>query len=169
MELDVSKAFLSPGTAFPFEARVPLGPQEVTGETITFDDVELQGAYRALDESVHLKGTLQTKAHGPCALCMTEAEIPVQVRFAEVFRKDANEAEDEVFRYEGKSVPLGPMTLTLVMLNLPMRFVCGEGCPGSAELQAWQRDHSQSPREDGTPAQRPFEALRSLLTKDEEV
>ncbi len=169
MELDVSKAFLTPGTEFPFSARGSLPPQDVAGETITFEDATLTGTYCVLDQSVHLKGSLQTKALGHCALCLREAEVPVRVAFAEVFRKDANETEDEAFRFEGKTVPLDQMTLTLVMLNLPMRFLCKEGCQGSKELQAWQKDHSPSSCEDGTPAQRPFEALQSLLKKDEEV
>ena len=36
MELDVSKGFLKPDEAFPFEAEVVLPPQEVNGETVFF-------------------------------------------------------------------------------------------------------------------------------------
>ncbi len=169
MELDVSKAFVAPGTEFPFQARVDLPPQDVTGETIRFDPVALEGSYCVLEDSVHLKGSLMTTAHGACALCMEEAAAPLKLDFAEVFRKDANETEDEVFCFQGKSVPLDQMSLTLVMLNLPMRFLCREGCPGSREFQAWQNAESPSSREEGTPTQRPFEVLQSLLKKDEEV
>ena len=45
MELDVSKGFLKPDEAFPFEAEVVLPPQEVNGETVSFDPVALQGTY----------------------------------------------------------------------------------------------------------------------------
>ncbi len=169
MLLDVSKAFLTPGTEFPFQAQVSLPPQDVLGETITFDDAQLEGIFAVLEDSVHLKGTLQTTVHGQCALCLEEALIPLRVDFAEVFRKNANETEDEVFCFEGKSVPLEQVTLTLCMLNLPMRFLCKEDCQGSQELRSWQKDNTPSSREDGTPTQRPFEALQSLLKKDEEV
>ena len=43
MELDVSKGFLKPDESFPFEAEVVLPPQEVNGETVSFDPVALQG------------------------------------------------------------------------------------------------------------------------------
>lgn len=169
MELDVSKAFLSPGTEFSFGAREKLPPQDVIGETVTFDEAVLHGTYCMLEDSVHLKGTLETVAHAACALCMEEVLSPLRVDFAEVFRKDANETEDESFHYEGKTVPLAQLTLTLVMLNLPMRFLCKENCKGSTALQAWQNENAPSSREEGTLSQRPFEALQSLLKKDEEV
>ena len=169
MELDVSRAFLTPGTPFPFEAKVALPPQSVNGEQVSFDEVALDGSFFAADDLVRIEGELHTVAHGACAMCMEPADAKVTVRFDETFRKDANELQDESFLYAGKSLPLDHMTLTLVMLNLPMRFLCKEGCKGSREWQAWQNENPTSSCEDGSPTQRPFEALQSLLKKDEEV
>ena len=169
MELDVSKAFLTPGTEFPFEGKESMPPQNVMGETVTFDQVSLRGTYMALEDHVRLRGTLDTTAHGACARCMEPADVQIHVEFGENFRKDIDEAEAEDFRFEGKTISLTQMTLALVMLNLPMRFLCKEGCLGSEELQAWQNEYAPSSREEGTPTQRPFEALKSLLMKDEEV
>ena len=169
MELDVSKAFLSPGTEFPFRAEESLAPQDVIGETVTFDSVIIQGIFFMLEDRVHIKGTLDTVAHGVCAMCMEQANIPIRISFSEGFRKDADETEDEDFCFAGKSVSLTQMTLTLVMLNLPMRLLCDEGCTGSREFQAWQRNNAPSSCKEGTPTQRPFEILQSLLNKDEEV
>lgn len=168
MELDVSKAFLKPTTAFPFEAKVSLPPQDVGGETISFDEIALQGTYSVYDNVVRLEGTLETIARGACALCMQPAQSPIHVVFAESFSRDADEFEDELFRYEGKSVPLDHMTLTLVMLNLPMRFECETKCDGSDELKAWQKANPVSSDDVGAPTQHPFEALRSLLNEDPE-
>ncbi len=168
MLLDVSKAFVAPGTAFPFQAKVNLPPQDVLGEVVILDEVDLQGTYCVLQDAVHVEGTLRTTAHAACVLCMEPARSPLVVSFAEVFRKDANQQEEEAFSYEGKSVPLDSMALTLTLLNLPMRFVCSENCKGTAELQAWQKDVKSS-CQDGLPMQHPFEALQHLLKKDEEV
>ncbi len=163
MELDVSKAFVSPATAFPFEVKLALPPQDVGGETITFDEVELAGTFSAYDDVVTLSGSLKTMAHGACCMCMEPAQAPVAVDFTERFRKDANEEEDEEFRYEGKALPLDHMTLTLVLLNLPMRFECKEECEGSEELKAWKKDNPTSSSEDEAPVQHPFASLQSLL------
>lgn len=169
MELDVSKAFVSPATPFPFEAEVDLEPQEMYGELVSFDKVALKGSFFAADNVVRVTGELSTVAHCACARCMKPASAKVEVAFDETFRRDANETEDEFFRYEGKSLPLDHMTLTLVMLNLPIRFLCKDNCEGSAEWQTWQQQNHKSSCEDGSPTQRPFEALQSLLKKDEEV
>ena len=169
MELDVSKAFLAPGKEFPFEEKLALPPQDVAGETVTFEDVTVQGVYTMLEDSVHLRGTLETIARGECAMCMEEASVPLNVSFAEVFRKGADETEEEEFCLEGKSISLSQMALTLVMLNLPMRFLCRESCKGSPALQRWQKNSISSSHDEGTLTRRPFEALQSLLKKDEEV
>ena len=169
MELDVSKALLMPGTEFPFMAEVTVPPQDVVGETVAFDTVKLQGTYSALDGIVRLAGWLTTTAHAACALCLNAVDAPLRIAFDERYRKDANEIEDEVFRYEGSKAPLDQLALTLLMLNLPMRFLCREDCDGGQTLQAYQQDIFKSSCEEESPTQRPFEALQRLLTKDEEV
>lgn len=78
MELDVSKAFLTPATPFPFEAEVALEPQDVGGETVTFDPVRIEGSFYAADDMVRLEGRLRTVAHGACALCMEQADAPLR-------------------------------------------------------------------------------------------
>ena len=169
MELDVSKALLSPGTEFPFTAQCSVPPQDVIGETVTFDPVSLAGMFSAMDGSIHLTGELSTTAHAACAMCLAPVRVPMSVGFDETFRKDANEIEDEAFRYEGGRVSLDQMTLTLLMLNLPMRFLCGDGCTGGETLHRYQQEIFKSSCEEESPTQRPFEALQRLLTKDEEV
>lgn len=169
MELDITKVLLAPGMEIPFEANVELPPQDVTGDTVTFDTISLKGTACAMDDTVRLAGTLHTTAHAPCAMCLAPANAELELDFDEVFRKDADEFVDEAFHYEGSKVPLDQLALTLVMLNLPMRFLCREDCDGGEQAQKWRADVSKSSCEDGSPSQRPFEALQHLLTKDEEV
>lgn len=167
MELDLSKAFARPATPFPFEAEVVLDKQDVNGETVTFDPVQLKGSYFAADDTVRVEGTLHATAHATCALCLGPAQATVEVPFAETFRKDADEIEDECFRYEGKTLPLDHMTLTLVMLNLPMRFVCSENCMGTAEWQAWRNEAPRTEAEETEGTYQPFARLQELLSKNQ--
>ena len=169
MELDVTKALLSPGTEFPFAAEVVVPPQDVVGETVTFEPVSLQGHFSALDGTVRLAGELMTTARAACAMCLAPVSVPLTVGFDETYRKDANETEDEAFRYEGSKLTLDQMALTLLMLNLPMRFLCKERCQGGETLKKYQQEIFKSSCEEESPTQRPFEALQHLLTKDEEV
>ena len=169
MQLDITKALLAPGTEMPFSAQVQVPPQDVIGETVTFDPVLLEGTFSALDGVVRLAGELTTRAHATCALCLQPADVPISFTFDETFRKDANEIEDEAFHYEGSRVTLDQLALTLVMLNLPMRFLCKADCMGSEAYRMFKQDISKSSCEEESPTQRPFEALQRLLTKDEEV
>ncbi len=166
MQLDVMQALLRPGDVFPFETQVAVPPQDVDGEQIKFDGVALAGTFSAMDGTVQLKGTLHTTAHASCAMCLSDVAYPVDLEFQEIFRKDAAQTEDEVFPYEGNEVPLDQMTLTLIMLDLPMRFLCREDCNGGEALKPYQTNSKSSCQED---TQRPFEALKRLLEEDEEV
>lgn len=169
MRLNVSKALKSPGTPFPFEATVELPPQDVLGETVRFEPVALAGSYIALDEGVvQLEGRLETTAHATCARCMGPADAKVQVDYCEQFRKDAQQ-DDEAFPYESGALDLDPLALTLVMLNLPMRFVCSESCEGTAEWRQYQQSMPRDEEDTSARVQHPFEDLKRMLTKEEEV
>ncbi|HPJ03868.1 MAG TPA: DUF177 domain-containing protein, partial [Candidatus Limiplasma sp.] len=160
MKLDVTQALLRPGEAFPFEEKVSVPKQDVDSEPVTFDDVLITGTYSAMDGAVWLKGSLRTTAHAPCAMCLKPVDYPMELDFREVFRKDAVETEDEAFSFDGNAVSLDQMTLTLLMLNLPMRFLCRENCEGGETLKQYTASTKSSCQED---TQRPFEALKRLL------
>lgn len=169
MMLDVSKAFFRPMEDFPFETEVVLEKQDVNGDEIAFDPVQMQGTFSVIDDVVTLKGTLQTVAHAPCALCMEPASAKVEVSFTETFRKDADEEEDGCFRYENKQLPLEHMTLTLVLLNMPMRFTCDHDCTGGAGLTAWNEQDTVWAEEAEEPqgTYRPFEGLAQMLDEQD--
>lgn len=169
MFLDVSKAFVRPMVDFDFEVEVPLEKQEINGDEVAFDPVKLRGTYSMMDDMVRLEGTLETVAHAPCAVCLAPAAAPVKIEFSESFRKDANEEEDGFFKYEGKQLPLDYMTLTLVLLNMPMRFKCDGECVAAAELKAWNEAETVWAEEEEEPqgTYRPFEGLQQMLEEEQ--
>jgi len=169
MFLDVSKAFVRPMVDFPFEANVPLEPQEINGDLVSFDPVQLEGSYVMSDDVIRVQGKLTAVAHAPCAVCLNPVDVTVEMDFEETFRKDADEEEDGCFRYEGKQLPLGHMVLTLVLLNLPMRFKCPVECRADGELKAWNEAEKiwaeEEAENEGT--YRPFEGLQQMLEADQ--
>lgn len=171
MNLDVSKAFVRPMEDFPFEVEVRVEPQDINGDQVTFDPVQMSGVFSMIDDVVTLEGELHTVAYAPCALCMETASAPVDVEFRETFRKDADEEEDGCFRYDNKLLPLNHMTLTLLLLNMPMRFQCDHDCTGGAGLTAWDEEKTVWAEQENSEQQgtyRPFEGLADLLENNEE-
>ncbi len=170
MNLDVTKAFVRPMESFPFQVEVALEKQDVNGDQVSFDPVKMEGTFSMIDDVVTLEGELHTVAYAPCALCTETASAPVDVAFRETFRKDADEEEDGCFRYDNKLLPLDHMTLTLVLLNMPMRFQCDHDCTDGTGLTAWDEEKTVWAEEDGGEQQgtyRPFEGLAQLLEEEQ--
>ena len=167
MKLDVTQALRSPGQEFPFEAEQAIAPQEVTGETVTFDPAVMKGVYSATEDgSVTLEGTLATVAHAQCAKCLSPAQANVEADFRETFYHDGEPESDDRFVYEGSAVELERLAMFTAMLELPMRFLCREDCPGLGAF-AGKDVHTRSSLEE-LPGQRPFAALQQLLAEKEE-
>ena len=179
LRLDVSDALKSPGEEFPFRLTGELPSQNIFGETVSFDPVEMQGTVVFEGNVLALSGVLTSAAHGVCAACGEPVTYPVRVSFDEVFtrlshqmmlKKEAertNDLEEEQLTFEGSGVELDSLALTLTLLELPIRFECVPIC--EAMLQARQESNSQNACQKELPDQHPFSALQQLLTKDQEV
>jgi len=175
--LDISRALRAPGEDFPFLHRDEIPPQDVFGETITFHDVLLSGHYSFAGESLHLRGTLTAMADGVCGGCLQPVRYPIEVEFDEIFTRQSRYAqveeenfldEEERLMFEGSKVELSHLALTLAVLELPMRFTCGDACPALDAMQPDDENSTHACQKD-MPDQHPFSALQQLLTKDQEV
>ncbi len=175
MALDISRALRSPGESFPFRHEEALPPQEVLGDTVTFDSpVVMEGQFVLSDERLRLWGRLSTVAHAACANCLADASCPIRVDFDEVFekldRKAANDPMDlddsDRLAYDGPQLELHHLALTLALLELPIRFLCQEDCKG---LQNVTRIEDPNAGQKELPSEHPFSALQQLLNKDQEV
>ncbi len=175
MLLDVSRAMRQPGEAIPFEHHDEIPPQEIFGETVTFDDVLLTGHFSGAEDNLRLWGTLTCTAHGHCSGCLKPVDYPVEVPFDENFvhltrftQQEETPEGEERWMYEGSKVDLARLSMTLAVLDLPIRFVCGDDCPALAALPSEDDSTSHACQKD-MPDQHPFSALQQLLTKDQEV
>lgn len=177
MLLDVSRALRAPGEEIPFAHNDCIPPQDIFGEEITFTDVLLKGHFSMLGESLHITGLLTTVAHGQCAGCLKPVALPLEVEFDEIFTRvgrfprqteeTPDDEDDERLEFEGSKVDLAHLALTLAVLELPMRFTCGEDCEALSEMQP--DDQFTHACQKDMPDQHPFSALQQLLTKDQEV
>lgn len=178
MYLDVSQALRAPGEEIAFTHRDEIPPQEIFGETITFDPVVMTGAFTMMDSNLRLRGRLQTVAHGACAGCLSPVDFSVDVPFDETFIRINHEKtyagvqqedeadDDERLAFEGSKVELHQLALTLTLLDLPIRFECEPVCQ---VMEKARQDNESHACQKELPDQHPFSALQQLLTKDQEV
>ncbi len=178
MLLDVSRAILSQGEEFSFTHHEEIEPQEIFGETVSFDTALMTGAFRMEGDSLLLRGTLKTVAHGHCAACFAPVDFPAEAEFDEVYHRVSrwekaaeNEQEEDPFEdhpvFEGSRVDLNHLAMSLAVLNLPMRFMCTPICKTMKAIRDRENENDDCQKE--LPDQHPFSALQQLLTKDEEV
>ena len=169
MQLDISKGFLHPEEPISFSLSVPMASQEAWGDELSFDPVEMEGTFTVLKDAVILEGTMKTTVRGRCALCLAPAWEGMEFSFREMFREDADEEEGDSFRYEGKSLPLDHLTLTLCLFHMPMRLVCKGGCAPENDISAYLGHVEDRPQpEEEQPTWQPFAGLNQLLGFQEE-
>ena len=170
VKLDITDALRRPGETFSFTHAEYIEPQDIMGEIVTFDPVRMEGSCTLNDGKLHLKGRLATIAHGTCAKCLDAAHYPVNLSFHEIFSRkgesDEEEADDldqtDRLAYDGPQLAVDQLALTLVVLELPMRFLCKEDCRGFEESEEVnQHKHCR----DDANVQRPFAALQQLLAE----
>ena len=176
MYLDITDALRAKGEEVPFRHRDVVPPQDILGETVSFDEVILEGKISMAGDDLHIWGELTTVAHGQCAGCLRPVDYPIAVSFDEIFNRaprfpaseETDFEADECLVYEGSKVELSHLVLSLAVLELPMRFECGSDCPALAALHADEDKLTHACQKD-MPDQHPFSALQQLLTKDQEV
>lgn len=169
MKLNVSEALRNPGQEYVFRGEQTIAPVEIGGETVTFDAADVAGTYfTAEDGSVTVDGSVTTVAHARCANCLEPASADIAAPFRETFARGGDPEDDETFYYEGYRVDLEKLVMSYAVLNLPMRFLCREDCPGFAVMNDDQAVDETCLCQKELPGQHPFAALQQLLMRDEE-
>ena len=81
------------------------------------------------DDSVEVKGTVAFVLKGKCSRCLKDAQQAFSGEIDAYFVPDGGESED--YRYSGGKIDLSDCLNDAIMLALPSRLVCGDGCVGS--------------------------------------
>lgn len=163
MLLDVSRALRTPGEYFPFVHHETIPPQDIYGEQVTFDEpVVLEGRFSMSGNDLTLEGELSATAHSRCCNCLEPAQVNLKVPFREVFTKVdrfSEDAEDDPDRlvFSGSKVELDHLTLTLAVLELPIRILCRPDCEGYKQM---------APQYAVPQKANPFSVLQDLIKND---
>ena len=160
--LDVSEATRHPGTVFAFDVGQAIAPQSIGGEWVRFDEARMTGHFEAMDNGdVEVEGKLQVLAHARCANCLREASQLVEAEYRELFQREGDPEDDEIFTYTSHIVDLEKLAMSYAVMHLPMRFLCREDCREYAKYL--QQDNFPDSCQKEPPGQHPFAALQQLL------
>ena len=131
MKLDVSDALSHPGQEYLFSGSQAIADQEIGGDTVRIDECAVEGVFLSdEDGNISVRGKLRTVAHAPCANCLEDAQAEVENEFDEVFRRNGDMEDNEIFAYEGHEIELDKLVMSYAVMALPIRFLCREDCPG---------------------------------------
>ena len=102
--------------------------------------MELEVRLESVHEGILVTGTVNATATGACVRCLDDLDLPVDVRFQELFvwpdrakhhRQVAAELDaDEEHAIEDDVIDLDPVLRDAVLPSLPFQPVCREDCAG---------------------------------------
>lgn len=100
---------------------------------------EHRGTHDVVDD-IRIRGRLETQVEVPCARCLELVQQPIDTSFDLIFRPreadltDADRAisasETEIGYYEGDGLLLEDVLREQILLALPAKILCQEGCKG---------------------------------------
>ncbi|MDY5730501.1 MAG: DUF177 domain-containing protein [Eubacteriales bacterium] len=169
MLLNISSALKNVGEVYDFSITVNIPAQNIYGETLEIEPVNVNGIFTSTGTEILLSGILETEVYGNCAVCLKTVSEHITAKFSEVFMKSReyvpNEDSDvEVFLYDGYEIDLSEMVLQNIIPQLPLKFICKANCNGNNAFIKEDAFNSES-----LPKDNPFSVLQKLLKNDEEV
>lgn len=168
--LDVSRALANPGQSYPFEGTAELPEMDVLDDVIRFEGIRVKGTFTGSGESVSVLGEITARVNAHCARCMAEVSQMITVPVNEVFTKTPDPNDPDLYPLNGHTVEFSELVKDALLLEMPMRFVCGEDCKGLCPVCGVNRNVQRCTcQEGGTGMPNPFSALSEMLSKDEEV
>ncbi len=126
-----------------FDVAVPAGEIEYDYQFRQKSSLVAHGTVELVNQSlgeIRIRGSLSVAIEVACDRCLEAVEFPVAKNF-ELFYQPAGdyqgggeeeleEVDSEIAYYDGDRLDLNEILREVVLLALPMRFVCGDDCKG---------------------------------------
>ncbi|NLG26028.1 MAG: DUF177 domain-containing protein [Clostridiales bacterium] len=166
--MDVSQALKNPGQPYPFDATIDVPATIVLDDPVSFDGVRLVGDVVGAADAASVRGRLTATAVTRCARCLEPVKVPLDVAVDEIYARDASPGDDR-YPFSGYRLDLTPMVQEALLLDLPLRVVCGEDCKGLCPICGINRNAARCTCQGNSDAMNPYSALSDELEDDEEV
>lgn len=166
MKIDIADAIQNEGEVYTVTYDGTLESIKFSGESFCFaDGIHVDANYHFDGEGVMVIGNFSTDVQVTCARCLKAFLYPVDVQFAEYYKK---QPEDGMYTYDGDIIDLARMLQDNVVLNLPVRFLCKDDCKGLCSVCGKDLNEGECGCDKEIDKSNPFYGL-SKLYSDEEV
>lgn len=148
--VDVSKIHNDTKLEISLGQDVKLINEEIAIKFVSLSGRLFQGAEQKGIDCVFAEGMLTAKASAVCARCLEPADIELAVEFCEKFlegsgvtSEDEEDSIDEAYSFDGGSIDLEPLLRDIILLNIPLKIVCGEECAGLCDTCGTNLNHEE--------------------------
>ena len=104
------------------------------------EPVEVKGRIQRKSGEVELRGTLSSRGVAPCARCLKEVELPLDLEFDERFATAVSWRHEELHELskddlnlglvESEAIELDDVVKEEILLALPGQVLCDQNCKG---------------------------------------
>jgi uncharacterized protein len=93
-------------------------------------ELELDLTLEGVAEGVLVRADVRAPLVGECARCLDLFTSSIDVRFTELFARDASEDDADGYLLVGDLLDLEPALRDALVLELPLAPLCADDCPG---------------------------------------
>ena len=166
--VNVSGVLKAPGQEVPYRVDVVIEAMDVLGDPVAFTDVSAEGVLVGAGDTVNVTGTARANVTSRCARCLEEVHLSMSAPLDANFAREPDPDDPDQYRFEGYEIDLTEAVKDALVLELPFRFLCREGCKGLCPKCGTNLNTGSCmcPKEDD---ENPFAVLRSIVQENEEV
>ena len=167
--LKVADALKNPGQTYPFTADAQLEEMEVLGDPVRFEDIRVEGEFLCTGDNVSLTATAVAEVISRCSRCLEEVRLPIRADVDAVFSRRPDPEDPDLYGFEASILELTDAVRDALLLELPLRFLCGEDCKGLCPQCGVNLNKGSCTCQEGGEVTNPFSALKAIVQNDEEV
>lgn len=162
VDINIEKAQKTPGTPYEYAYR---GTPELADISFA-EPLELRAEYYFLDEKqVAVQGQFTCAVTEGCTRCLKDVRVEIAHRFKEVYLPQQLRSDDN-YTYEGRVLSLDQLVRDAILLSLPGKVLCGEGCRGLCPGCGQNLNEGECKCEREGDEASPFAGLKDLFRED---
>lgn len=129
--VDISKISKLYGASIDVDYSEEIKDLDFSGQMINFNGpVNVSGKITNLKEILLFEGKIDGKITLECDRCTKSIDYKFNIDANEKFSNNYIDNEDDLYIFRGDTIDLGDVVKNIIVLNLPMKYICSEGCKG---------------------------------------